>query len=80
MPIILGLPFLEKNKNICDHESCSCITKGSNYNLLYLEGRKPHPITKSCLREQIKTTKKYKKNMLCELVDVNNKVDAKEGP
>ena len=39
-PIILGVPFLERNNIIIDHGSRSCIASESNYNLL-----QPAPLT-----------------------------------
>ena len=54
VPMILGLLFLEKNKIICDHEMHTCIHKPSNYNLLNPIERKPHPLPKLRLRDQVK--------------------------
>ena len=51
MPISLGLPFLEKNKIVCDHEIHSCIAKTANYNLLNSKRRKAHPLAKPHLKE-----------------------------
>lgn len=70
VPIILGLPFLKKNKIICDHEMRTCIHKPSNYNLLNPVERKPHPLPKPCLHNQIKTAQKNKQTVLQELVNV----------
>ena len=41
MPIILGLPFLEKNKIVYDHKLHTCVHKPSGYNLLNPTARKP---------------------------------------
>lgn len=58
--IILGLPFLERNKIVCDHEMGTCIHKPSSYDLLNPPERKPHSLPKPCLRDQIREVKQGK--------------------
>ena len=70
MPIILGFPFLEKNKVVCDHKLCTCVHKPSGYNLLNSMARKPWPLPKPHLCKQIRETKNDKRVILHELIDV----------
>ena len=70
MPIILGLPFLEKNKIVCDHELHTCVHKPSGYNLLNPTARKPWPLPKPRLCEQIRETKNDERVVLHELIDI----------
>ena len=49
---------------------CTCIHKPSNYNLLNPVERKPHPLPKLRLRDQVKIAQKNKQVVLRELVDV----------
>jgi len=70
MPVILGLPWLEHNRIVCDHADRACIVKDLNYDLLH-----PPPIVlpkapRKSLKKQISDNKNYKKLALQELVSV----------
>jgi hypothetical protein len=69
MPIILGLPWLEHNKIVCDHADRSCIVKDLNYDLLRPPAILPPAPRKLKIREQIAITKKLKKLALRDLID-----------
>ena len=70
MPIILGLPWLEKNKIICDHADRSCYVKTTGYNLLHPPKITPPPPPRKKLRVQLKENRELKKRALEELVAV----------
>jgi hypothetical protein len=72
MPIILGLPFLEHNNIVMDHNNCSCIDKKTGYNILspaVIEPPLPPPLPPGPkLHEQARYLKNAKKLALCELL------------
>ena len=72
MPLIFGLPFLELNDIVCDHKRCACIVqhKKLNYNLLMPIKRQEPMKPKVTLCKQLLQNKTYKKETLCELIDV----------
>ena len=68
MPVILGLPWLEHNKIVCDHADRACIVKDLDYDLLH-----PPQVTlpkppKPRLKQQLLQNKQLKKLALHELV------------
>ena len=70
MPVILGLPWLEDNKIVCDHSDRSCYVKTTGYNLLHPPKISPPPPPRPKLKAQIKENKELKKRALEELVAV----------
>ena len=70
MPVILGLPWLENNKIVCDHADRSCYVKSSGYNLLHPPKISPPPPPKPKLKVQLKENRELKKRALKELVSV----------
>ena len=70
MPVILGLPWLEKNKIVCDHADRSCYVKPSGYNLLHPPKILPPPPPKPKLKVQLRENRELKKRALKELVMV----------
>ena len=70
LPIILGLPWLERNFIVTDHAARTCIDKRNSYDLLNPPIIVPPPPPKPQLREQLKTLKADKKLMLAELMMV----------
>src|SRR5258705_237221 len=69
MPVILGLPWLEHNKIVCDHADRACIVKGLNYDLLHPPTISPPKPPKLKLKQQLAYNKQLKKFALKELVD-----------
>ena len=70
LPIILGLPWLERNSIVTDHAARTCIDKTVCYDLLNPPVTVPPPPPKPRLREQINATKSDKKLVLAELMMV----------
>jgi hypothetical protein len=70
LPIILGLPWLERNSIVTDHVARTCIDKINLYDLLNPPPIVPPLPPKPKLREQIKITKADKKLVLAELMMV----------
>jgi len=70
LPVILGLPWLEKNFIVTDHAAQTCIDKRNSYDLLNPPVIVPPPPPKPRMREQIKATKVDKKLVLTELMVV----------
>jgi hypothetical protein len=72
MPLILGLPFLEINDIICDHKRRACLVRDKklNYNLLQPLQRKAPLPPKLKLREEINLNKKFKSDILYELLHI----------
>ena len=68
LPIILGLPWLERNFIVTDHAARTCIDKKNAYDLLNPPNIIPPPPPKPRLCEQNKTTKADKKLVLAELM------------
>lgn len=69
MPVILGLPWLEHNRIVCDHADRACIVKDLNYDLLHPPLIAPPKPPKKKLKQQISENKRYKKLALEELVN-----------
>jgi len=70
LPIILGLPWLERNHIVMDHVTRTCIDKIKLYDLLNPPLILPPPPPKPRLKEQLKMTKVDKKLVLAELMMV----------
>ena len=70
MPVILGLPWLEDNKIVCDHADRSCYVKTTDYNLLHPPKITPPPPPRKKLKIQLKENRELKKRALEELVVV----------
>ena len=70
MPIILGLPWLERNHIVTDHAARTCIDKINCYDLLNPPCISPPPPPKPRMKEQLKRTKADKKLVLAELMMV----------
>ena len=70
LPIILGLPWLERNHIVTDHTARTCIDKIKLYDLLNPPHISPPPPPKPRLKEQIKLMKADKKLVLAELMMV----------
>ncbi|KIJ99028.1 hypothetical protein K443DRAFT_8699 [Laccaria amethystina LaAM-08-1] len=70
LPIILGLPWLERNHIVTDHAAQTSIDKVELYDLLNPPHISPPPPPKPRLKEQLKITKADKKLMLAELMMV----------
>ena len=68
LPVILGLPWLEKNFIVTDHAAQTCVDKWNSYDLLNPPVIVPPPPPIPCLHEQIKATKADKKLVLTELM------------
>ena len=68
LPVILGLPWLEKNFIVTDHATRTCIDKWNSYDLLNPPVIVPPPPPKPRMHEQMKATKVDKKLMLTELM------------
>lgn len=66
-PVILGLPFLEVNCIVVDHELRTCIDKTSKYDLLNPVLPPPPPGPKLKLRKHIEFTKEANKLVQAEL-------------
>jgi hypothetical protein len=66
-PVILGLPFLERNKIVIDHEQRTAINKDSGFDLIHPGGpRQPQPVLQSWSARRLQTKRDHKK-MLTEL-------------
>ncbi len=70
MPIILGLPWLEKNQIVCDHADRSCYIKTTGYNLLHPPKITPPSPSQKKLKVQLKENRELKRRALEELVAV----------
>ena len=70
MPVILGLPWLEDNKIVCDHADRSCYVKTMGYNLLHPPKISPPPPPRPKLKTQLKENRELKRRALEELVAV----------
>lgn len=70
LPIILGLPWLERNSIVTNHAARTCIDRIKSYDLLNPPPVVPPLPPKLKLREQIKMTKADKKLVLAELMMV----------
>lgn len=66
-PIILGLPWLEKNHIVIDHHARTCIDKRCNYDLLNPSPRIPVPPKRNSPAATHRQTIKDHKTMLAEL-------------
>jgi len=70
LPVILGLPWLERNSIVTDHATRTCIDKIKNYDLLNPPSIVPPLPPKPKLQEQIKIMEADKKLVLAELMMV----------
>lgn len=81
MPVILGLPWLEHNKIVCDHADRSCIVKDLSYDLLHPPPIAPPRGPKLKLKQQLAANRQQKKIALQELVEtVKNRWMPKSEP
>ncbi|KAJ7243929.1 hypothetical protein B0H12DRAFT_1236287 [Mycena haematopus] len=69
-PIILGLPWLEKNSIVIDHEARTAVDKRVNYDLLNPPAPKAPPREIVKLKEKLKKTKTDHKALAQELKQV----------
>ncbi|KAJ6492616.1 hypothetical protein DFH09DRAFT_1338217 [Mycena vulgaris] len=66
-PVLLGLPWLERNHIVIDHESRTVIDKRCGYDLLNPPPPKPCPAPRMRLREKLRKTDRDHKSMMKEL-------------
>ncbi|KAJ7442584.1 hypothetical protein B0H11DRAFT_1684757, partial [Mycena galericulata] len=72
-PVILGLPWLIKNKIVMDYDAGTAIDKRTGFDLLNPPPIPPQPQPKLKLREKIRRTQTDRKTMLKELEAVCEK-------